>query len=117
MESTELRLGNLFIEENSKEIIEVIGLEKNRVVFSGIFLDKWQAIPIPLTEEWLIKFGFNKKLGNYELENFRFHINKPFNYNGFLFCEGYSVLTDKIKHVHQLQNLYFSLTNEHLTIK
>lgn len=77
----------------------------------------YEIEPIPLNEEWLLKFGFEKKLGNYELENFRFNINKPINFDGFLFCEGYSVITDKIQYVHQLQNLYFALTNEELTIK
>ena len=73
--------------------------------------------PIPLTEEILLKFGFFKKLGNYELENFRFHISQPMNFDGFVFCEGYSVITDKIQFVHQLQNLFFALTGEELTFK
>lgn len=73
--------------------------------------------PIELTEEILLKFGFFKKLGNYELENFRFHISQPMNFDGFVFCEGYSVITDKIQFVHQLQNLYFALTGEELTFK
>ena len=73
--------------------------------------------PIPLTEEILLKFGFFKKLGNYELENFRFHISQPMNFDGFVFCEGYSVITDKIQFVHQLQNLFFALKDEELTFK
>ena len=115
MESTELRIGNLFIEENSKEIIEVIGLEKNRVVFSGIFLDKWQAIPIPLTEEWLIKFGFETKGSFYRVKGSRF-VEIISHGDGLDVCSQ-SILLLHIKYVHQLQNLFFSLTNEHLTIK
>ena len=70
--------------------------------------------PIPLTEEWLLNFGFKLNGINYELPNFRFHINKPLNYDGFVFCDNYNVITEKIKYVHQLQNLYFALTGEEL---
>ena len=115
MKITELRIGNLFIEENSKEIIEVIGLEKNRVVFSGIFLYKWQAIPIPLTEEWLVKFGFEEKGSFYRIKGSRF-VEIISHCEGLDVCSQ-SILLSHIKHVHQLQNLYYALTNEHLTIK
>ena len=73
--------------------------------------------PIPLTEEILLKFGFFKKLGNYELENFRFHISQPMNFDGFVFCEEYSVITDKIQFVHQLQNLFYSISGKELIFK
>ena len=53
IKANELRIGNLFIEENSNKIIEVIGLDKKTVEFSGKFLYQCQAKPIPLTEEWL----------------------------------------------------------------
>jgi hypothetical protein len=82
--------------------------------------------PIPLTEEWLVKFGFvkDKKHDNccdLKLEN-----------DFYLQGVGYGksnikyevILTDSsdneltlVKHVHQLQNLYFALTNQELTIK
>lgn len=78
--------------------------------------DGWDE-PIPLTEKWLLKFSFTKKLGNWELPNFRFHINKPMNYDGFVFCDGYSVISDKIHYVHELQNLYFALTKTELKLK
>lgn len=72
--------------------------------------------PIPLTEEWLFKLGFELNGCNFELPNFRFHITKPANYDGFLFCDGCSVITEKIQYVHQLQNLYFCLTGAELTV-
>ena len=114
MEANELRLGNLFIEENSSKIISVIGLEKNRIVFDGIFLDKWQAKPITLTDEWLIKFGFiktesfayyninsNLELINISNKYFRAHfMDKP--------------IKKYIQYLHQIQNLYFELTGDEL---
>lgn len=75
--------------------------------------------PIPLTEEWLLKFGFEK--GNdfigdcfyieREKEDFVLHPKKDYFYFYFLYD------SVEVKHVHQLQNLYFVLTNEELTLK
>jgi hypothetical protein len=68
--------------------------------------------PIPLTEEWLIKFGFEKlapkgsifKLGEFHVQNFY-----PI---GFYECRNHI----KIEHIHQLQNIYFALTGEELSL-
>ena len=118
----ELRIGN-YVEyriqdelDDRKEWWELSIIDSTdlQILESGID-DDYRAIP--LTEEILLKFGFFKKLGNYELENFRFHISQPMNFDGFVFCEGYSVITDKIQFVHQLQNLFFALTGEELTFK
>lgn len=80
--------------------------------------------PIPLAEDWLLKFNF-KKFGEYEIYNsndYDFQIDKSPNddeYWCFIGRENkeqrpYCV---KIKYVHQLQNLYFALTGEELIIK
>jgi hypothetical protein len=71
---------------------------------------------VELTEEILLKCGFDKLNNKFMFDNLRWHIEKPCNYDGFLFCEGFKVLTEKIKYLHQLQNLYFALTNEELEI-
>ena len=70
--------------------------------------------PIPLTEEWLIKFGFIK---HPKFEEVFLIINKIGLYVDSsirLACDEYEI---QIEHVHQLQNLYFALTSEELTIK
>ena len=76
--------------------------------------------PIPLTEEWLLKFGidFTSEKDYYYLaftiKDLLFETASSmdgFTYN--LSC-GNQI---NIKHVHQLQNLYFALTGEELTIK
>jgi len=72
--------------------------------------------PIPLTEEWLIKFGFNKE------HNEEWECNIPVFYlwyNESFKCFQISPnsnfpTTLLIKYVHQLQNLYFALTGEDL---
>jgi hypothetical protein len=73
--------------------------------------------PIPLTEEWLLKFGFYLNTGKMFL---------PMNYNRGLCVDGIRVtLHDEsgffflcnLEYVHSLQNLFFSLTGTELEIK
>ena len=73
--------------------------------------------PIPITEEWLLKFGFFKHNNAYVLEkpnenimNFKFSIWNDFTYNS-------SEFPVELKYVHQLQNLHFALTGTHLILK
>jgi len=79
-------------------------------------LDFWEGIefePIPLTEEWLERFGFEEDDSVGWLKRFdksdSFFIDLSFMYWG--------ENSVKLTHVHQLQNLYFALTGEELTIK
>lgn len=67
-------------------------------------------IPIPLSEEWLLKMGFERcSCGGWKhLGKYKFHVEKDFTYKNS------SILNIK---VHQLQNLYFALTGEEITIK
>ena len=62
--------------------------------------------PIPLTEEWLLRFGLNRQISVFEI----FGDNK----RGFHIDLGGEWLF--LKHVHQLQNLYFALTGTHLIL-
>jgi hypothetical protein len=82
--------------------------------------------PIPLTEEWLVKFGFIKGEDSYSfrgffLENrntdpFLPQLKREKLKDSFGVWRNNNFLTN-IKHVHQLENLYFALTNQELTIK
>lgn len=88
--------------------------------------------PIPLTEEWLLKLGFHV----IHPANKQYVINDP---NGYKDSHQISIFptmneqwhiafsdilndykdyipTTKFKSVHQLQNLYFALTGQELTI-
>lgn len=89
--------------------------------------------PLPLTEEWLLKFGFKEE--QEETEILRVHWFKKlynsenevgeFCYNpsslrtaiGYVDGEDYGYAGYKIRYVHQLQNLYFALTDEELIVK
>jgi hypothetical protein len=81
--------------------------------------DLSSARPIPLTEEWLLKFGFEEEYSQLTNIYKYFLPNTPFGY-----CQGkFNVFTQtgcfsvETKHVHQLQNLYFALTGEELILK
>lgn len=72
---------------------------------------------IPLTEEWFIKFGFEKRK-NYFIKDgeYRFTLADEKVYMQVGEDElGCYLLT--IQYVHQLQNLYFALMNTELTEK
>ena len=58
--------------------------------------------PIPLTEEWLLKFGFeNEKENHFNIGWFSI-----WKCNDMFLCDKNGVI---LKTVHQLQNLYFSI--------
>lgn len=120
MKANELRIGNYYEYfivdklDSRKEWWQLSKIDTTDLSYLVNNDDDEDFRPIPLTEEWLFKLGFELNGCNFELPNFRFHITKPANYDGFLFCVGCFVITEKIQYVHQLQNLYFTLTNEEI---
>jgi hypothetical protein len=89
--------------------------------------------PIPLTEEWLIRFGFKKGLRSFFIghTDFTYHLESKadagFTDGGYFMGIRYDdwdndpetihKFTYDIHYVHQLMNIYFSLTNSELEIK
>mgnify|MGYP003463071804 FL=1 len=123
MKKEELMYGNklLFLNEvvtfsNISQIRED-GIFWIKTIESKIDSKSFHFKPIPITEEWLLKFGFFKHNNAYVLEkpnenimNFKFSIWSDFTYNS-------SEFPVELKYVHQLQNLYFALTGTHLKLK
>lgn len=123
MKAEELRIGNLVYAETGLPSLEV------HTVMAGDIHDidsgRAKVEPIPLTEEWLLNLGFKlhsrHSYHNYILENgFCVSIwmeDKPcagFEEKGICYWgENYI----SIKHVHQLQNLYFALYGQEIVIK
>jgi hypothetical protein len=113
MEAKELRIGNLFrfISTNSIEYVSDIKTNGLKTpVINNVSIKDTE--PIPLTEEWLVKFGFVKdklEVGLYHFNDLEIFLPNYFTWK--------TQFINNIKHVHQLQNLYFALTNEELTIK
>ena len=124
MNTQELRIGNyvnLINRWNEKELLIIKGISFRGNVYDiddNIYgLDNYE--PIPLTEEWLLRFGFDidinpivsekvyvKYLRDKRTQSIEIGIDMEF-YNG--------IYSQKISHVNQLQNLYFALTGEELT--
>ena len=140
MEANELRIGNLVY--TGKISVPRIGLTSNgntKITGHGISLVEQKILdvePIPLTEQWLLDFGFkmnetkSKSHGNFYSMSY-LDLRYSFCYADFRKDWGfYITYTDSpdpkddnayyfvscgIKHVHQLQNLYFALTGKELT--
>ena len=86
--------------------IEISGTQIHPLTWYGGDLE-----PIPLTEEWLLKFGFERLgSGRFDFKTFTYYLH-----DGSFYNKTSRLCT--IKYVHQLQNLYFALTGEELTIK
>jgi hypothetical protein len=71
-----------------------------------------QYEPIPLTEEWLLKFG-----GTYKSYGYGDNEWKSWNINGFPFRQNGNGITftlgdNDIDYVHELQNLFYVLKKE-----
>jgi hypothetical protein len=126
MKATELRIGNYVYDTLGK--VNKIDLEAITYIVKE---PHNQVKPMPLTEEWLLKFGFEKSDNEFYTETFKgdnksdyyFCIRINDNLCDLVICErvdeinNYSLICPKyIQYVHQLQNLYFALTNEELTL-
>lgn len=72
--------------------------------------------PIPLTEEWLLKFGFvNNGQNIYDKEGWLPYLRER-KFSDITYYQVFNVADCAVVYVHQLQNLYFALTGEELTI-
>ena len=70
--------------------------------------------PIPITEEWLLSFGFNKSGSTIYKNIGRIEIGTIANGKRFYIQIGTENVTLNTKYVHQLQNLYFAITGDEL---
>ena len=131
MEATELRIGNLVYNDRVTNSITAINTHsvtlltpQGNEISASLELIK----PIPLTSEWLEKFGFDPAY--HKLTGEHSHLPTRYNLNGFqIYIQYYHGSEEtcyyelemnpaiEIKHIHQIQNIYFALTGEELTIK
>jgi hypothetical protein len=113
MKTNELRIGNWVSFEDHL-------IKQQRIVFLSEKADLSMVEPIPLTEDWLLRFGFDS-LGKFGFGIGKFHIENTNNLRGkFKHAWHYRVISRKIiaiYYVHQLQNLYFALRGEELELK
>jgi hypothetical protein len=113
MKVKELRIGNLVAHIGSVCVLEEIGEEWVKVTNDQLNTKIDDLIPIPLTEDWLVKFGFEVYDFDHKENQYRFK-ERLFVIRDGLFCDYGSGVV--LKYVHQLQNLYFALTGEELEL-
>jgi len=118
MKATELRIGNWVENESTNRQVEGVQLTGgyNEVMFWKIMAFEHDISPIPLTEEWLVKLGFESE-GNmwYTTNNISYNTedNRVVREQPGILGTIYNAIT-RVSYVHQLQNLYFVLTGKEL---
>ena len=144
MKTIELRIGNFVTVDNPKYhpqlkgvLLRVTGLHErsiNGAIETSVNLEhsvksmvEYQTYslfieyikPIPLTEKWLLDFGFKVKGDFYDKGQLSILLanlkdNHP---NGRVYYNSLAIVQSQPKYVHQLQNLYFALTQKELILK
>lgn len=128
----EIRIGNYVSYNNQTCYVFVIAedvcqIRGEKISFiSGSIIKYKHIAPIELNEDWLLKFGFEKKQIREELKNklgdYAFSLSGVSFFtliqdsDGFMLSK-FETYIITVKYVHQLQNLFFALTGEELTIK
>lgn len=132
MEQNEIRIGNYVLDRGNK-VIRVDGWEYSNKIFQNTgeyycdlirknvpyhpLTEEVEFLqPIPLTEEWFEKFGFEKiGLYDYAMPDMSLFVywDKT---NRIYLCQrcGEKI---PLKYVHKLQNLYYAVKERELTIK
>lgn len=114
LKANELRVGNYVKGIGYKITWLIEGIESEYIYSSKSwrFMSSFEGIP--LTEEWILKFGFECIFTHddhyYYLESLDLGLDRS--YQPF----GIGKYKVEFKYVHQLQNLYFALTGKELTI-
>lgn len=119
MKPNEIRVGNYAKDSMGKE--RTIDLSDYSYESDTTFdFEKWN--PIHITSEWLLKFGLEKTgYSRWTLKGFhRLSYDIVYGNGKVILTRGESsseLFIENIQYVHQLQNLYYSLTGQELTIK
>lgn len=113
IKANELRIGNYYYNQ-SGHLNQTTTISK----YKDLGVNHDLIDPVPLTEEWLFKFGFEREGGKayWVLPYIKIHSVPTIDGDEILMMPN-NRYACQIKHVHQLQNLYFALTNEELKIK
>lgn len=119
MEANELRIGNLITFKGDLLEVNI----QNLIIIHGGGSDKLPFKPIPLTEGWLVKFGYriNKGVRNNYVSGFIEGL-ELIEGSGYWYlehlCDGHGgIELGHFEYVHELQNFYFAAKRQELTIK
>jgi len=138
LDAKDLRIGNLILVHNHyvatiERIGKDIGVKTYGEKISQIdYIELQYLTPIELTDEWLLRFGFevDDDLGDqiyYQIPNQKNGYGICFDHDDIAFYKFYgnggenvhTLIHDEehLQYVHQLQNLYYALTQTELTLK
>lgn len=122
MKPSELRIGNVI---NGTMNANIVG----QLTVTGRIIAQFEEFEtalkdyesIPLTEEWLLKFGFgltqiDRIISNYSIQSLSLNFYNTEIERGMWLRFYHGNAQIKIQYVHQLQNLYFALTGKELKI-
>lgn len=127
IQATELRIGNYLKNDG---VVVKIDARSIFDIWGGNLITRIKKYePILITVAWLDKFGFDEgfdwESGDYT-NSFDLSLvvtynedTKDFSLSKYLksgFIGSRLVIKNKLKYIHQLQNLYFALTGEELTL-
>lgn len=111
----ELRIGNFLLFKGNKikiESVEISYCEQYKEEFNETFK------PIELTEEILLKCGFDVNIDIYYLPEMNGYFKKSFKEDDcFLYKSNSGDKLSSLKYLHQLQNLYWCLCEKELEIE
>lgn len=124
MKTSELRIGNLFLDSKTNLIVE-INMINSLHIQTGVTRHQDKELyhlrfdeltPIPLTSEWMKDFGFETDSDYSDCfhNDIAIYAGDTFTYNASYFEHDNLI---EIKYVHELQNLYYELTKEELILK
>ena len=110
----DLRLGVLLYDSLRDKTIEVEIKHFQQLAVSEHSF-KLRYLPIPLSEEWLLKFGFKRFPWGLSIDKllFKDNLNHPCEELTLEVGNGFKAT---VKTVHELQNLYKSLTGKELKL-
>jgi len=129
LKANELRIGNWIADRGLKEwqidhweTMNKVSAKPNIMMCSGILMETHPLTeyvdylkPIPLTEEWFLRFGFEKyEFDNGEPNQYRYKSRLIVIRDGKFADYGSSVI---LHYVHQLQNFYFAFSSEELVLQ
>jgi len=125
-DETEIDRGNGIYEDiEIEEIVQFIGYDP----FEGWFWteggdrEEYRHFQeIPLTEDWLLRLGFDyvrgKEYHNRQINEGAYHVKEVGDaFNHWYLYHKDKMITTNIRFVHQLQNVYYCLSSEELTLK
>ena len=124
MKPNELRIGN-WVEQPNNGVTRVTAILNDLQIKTETgYIDKY-CRPIPLTEEWLLNFGFvrcgyedlfweHQSIKGFQLAGINWADSDEPDYQFLNYSIGDEIFS--IHYLHQLQNLYFALTGEELTL-